>query len=265
MNWLFWNTNRKTNINSVLKKMIVALSCDVIALAEYHDNINILLKELHNKKNNYYYIDKIACDKIDIITKLKPSSIVHLTESEHYTIKRFPHKNLDGLIAAFVHFPSKLRRGLTDLSIVGSRLKNDVEIIENTHKTDNTILVGDFNMNPFDEGMLGAGYIHSVPSMRVAKRISRKVDRVEYKMFYNPMWNLFGDIAEPSGTYYYGSSGHITYFWHIFDQVIIRPSLQNSFNPKKLKIIDKFNEISLVNENGQPSISDHLPIYFEIE
>ena len=86
-------------------------------------------------------------------------------------------------------------------------------------------------------------------------------------MFYNPMWNLFGDFEAPYGTYYYGKNTIDNIYWHILDQVIIRPNLRDSFVDKSLKIITKTNSVSLLNKKGHPDkkTSDHLPIVFEIK
>ncbi len=84
-------------------------------------------------------------------------------------------------------------------------------------------------------------------------------------MFYNPMWNLFGDNDNKPGTFYYKKSAHLMYFWNTLDQVIIRPGLIDSFNSDSLEIISSVGEISLVDENHRPRLSDHLPIFFSIK
>lgn len=88
-----------------------------------------------------------------------------------------------------------------------------------------------------------------------------------FKMFYNPMWNLFGDFSYPPGTYYHNGSEPINSFWNIYDQVMIRPSMRNCFVEKSLKIIVEMQKYSLVDKLRHPrkDISDHLPIVFEIK
>lgn len=56
-------------------------------------------------------------------------------------------------------------------------------------------------------------------------------------------------------------------YWHIYDQVIIRPSLRSRFVDGNLKIITGSANVSLLDKNKHPnhSISDHLPITFEIK
>lgn len=86
-------------------------------------------------------------------------------------------------------------------------------------------------------------------------------------MFYNPMWNLFGDFSYPPGTYYHNGSEPVNSFWNIYDQVMIRPGMKKCFVEKSLKIITDMQKYSLVDKLKHPrkDISDHLPIVFEIK
>ena len=76
------------------------------------------------------------------------------------------------------------------------------------------------------------------------------------------------DNNSPPGTYYYSSSEQVSYFWNIFDQVIIRPDVVEFFDIDSLKVVTQVDDIKLLNKNGIPdknNISDHLPIFFSIE
>ena len=87
-----------------------------------------------------------------------------------------------------------------------------------------------------------------------------------FKMFYNPMWNLLGDFSFPPGTYYYSGNEVENSFWNVYDQVMIRPCLRGQFVDDELKILCETKKRKLIDANNQPdkSISDHLPIIFEI-
>jgi len=263
MKYLFWNTGRK-QVNEVLERLIEELSCDVISLAEYTDDLDGLKQSLHNKGHEYHEIPTIGCERVTLLTRYAPSQIKHFNETAYYTIKQFPHESLGRHLIAFVHFPSKLHMRDEDYITEAAYLKRDIEDAEAKSNHSRTIVVGDFNMNPFESAMVTASAMHSLPSRSIASRNVRTVNRREYSMFYNPMWNLLGDIQDPPGTYYYGNSGHLCYFWNTFDQVIVRPSLLENFVTESVKIITEVQEIRLVNNNGIPCLSDHLPLYFEV-
>jgi hypothetical protein len=102
---------------------------------------------------------------------------------------------------------------------------------------------------------------------RVAGEKSRVVQDREYQFFYNPMWNLLGDESNgPPGTYYYRKAAPKALFWHMFDQVLIRPDLIDRFSVTELKIIEGDGQTSFI-KNGFPDktvASDHLPIVFRL-
>lgn len=123
-------------------------------------------------------------------------------------------------------------------------------------------------MNPFETGLVSAAGLNAVMTRQIALRETRTVKGKEYPFFYNPMWSHFGDAGgTPSGTYYYSGARHREFFWHIFDQVLIRPALIDSFQNESLKILSTDGAISFLSNRGVPDpsvASDHLPILFEL-
>jgi hypothetical protein len=123
-------------------------------------------------------------------------------------------------------------------------------------------------LNPFESGLLSGNGFNAVMSRHIAEKKSRVVQGRTYPFFYNPMWSLFGDASPgPPGTYYNSRSEHISFFWYMFDQVLIRPDLLGSFSNKDLSILDSDGEISFLTKNGIPDgrmVSDHLPIIFKL-
>ncbi|MSR92269.1 hypothetical protein [Inconstantimicrobium porci] len=266
MNYLFWNVHKNKNINNILCKIIINNNIDIVALAEYDGDGTQLLEMLSEKSFYLYEVPKIACNRISIFTKYNANKINHLKETDHYTLKLIPHESLGEHIIAFVHLSSNMYKDDYDKIVELSSLRNAIENEENKFNTSNSIIVGDFNMNPFEKPIVLASATHALSSRNVVEKLKRVIDKQEYKMFYNPMWNLLGDESWPPGTYYYSNSSQIAYFWHMFDQVIIRPQLINNFDFNELHILTKVDSINLINKNKIPdkTISDHLPILFRI-
>lgn len=130
-----------------------------------------------------------------------------------------------------------------------------------------TVLVGDLNMNPFETGLVTANGFNATMSRKIAEKQKRIVNARSFPFFYNPMWSLLGDASHgPPGSYYCSQSEHVAYFWHMFDQILLRPDVLPMFQNNTLKIIDRVGELSLLNDNGIPdkNISDHLPVLFQL-
>lgn len=244
--------------------MAIKNNYDVIILAEYEDDINYLLSRLQSNNIIMYKIIT-NCRRIKMLMKLKPSNVKPCDETEYYTIKVLEiSKNERQLIGA-VHLPSKLYAQDEDRTMEIGELISNIEKLENKYNIQNTLIVGDFNADPFEGCMIKARGLHSVSSKDIALKLKRKVRGKEYNMFYNPMWNKFGDFYGIGGTYYYSGSTGEEIFWHIFDQVVIRPQLIMRFEQEKLKIITEINGEPLLNINKKIIVSDHLPIEFSIK
>lgn len=78
-----------------------------------------------------------------------------------------------------------------------------------------------------------------------------------------------GDWSDgPPGTYYYERAEHVSYFWNIFDQVLIRPKLLERFRSDELRIVDQAGDISLRTADGRPDHdtgSDHFPLLLRLD
>ena len=119
-----------------------------------------------------------------------------------------------------VHLSSKLRLDGEEQSQLATRMPQMIEEAEKKVKHFRTVVMGDFNMDPFEAGLTSSETLHAVMDRRVAARQLRTVQGRERRFFYNPMWNFLGDAsAGPPGTYFYNNSAPITHFWHTFDQV----------------------------------------------
>lgn len=263
MNYLFWNTNEKP-VNNVLKELISGLKCDIIGLAEYKDNIQELINGLWMEGFYLYEVPQIGCKRIQILTKYEVDSIIHFEEQSYYTVKKIPHDKYGFHIIAFLHLSSKLYGQSEDRLAQIMEVKSSIEKAEIDVGNTRSVIIGDFNMNPFEYPMVMAGGMHSLSCRQVVNERNRTVSGKKYSMFYNPMWNKLGDNDKPQGTYFYRSSIQTSYFWNTFDQVLIRPELIPDLNVDNIKIIDEINGISLKDDKGIPNISDHFPLYFEL-
>ncbi len=262
MRILFWNTHKNAEINSTIGEIICENNVSVVALAEYAADIDNLLCELLHKYRIEMKKYHCACERITIIGCI--DNVESRFEDTHTSIQVINGKD----ILCCTHLNSKIYHdNQAQREIRIEQLIKEISTIEKDLNSENTIIVGDFNINPYDSSCLDARYFHSLPIYEEAKRKTRVISGNEYAMFYNPMWRFLGDIKKPYGTYYNNSSDSINTYWNIFDQVIIRPALRERFIDDSLKIIAETKSKYLLDENGHPDkdISDHLPIIFEIQ
>ena len=170
---------------------------------------------------------------------------------------------------AVVHLPSKLRWSDDSQSQYCPEVAAKIRLIEKERGHMRTLVVGDLNMNPFEPGLVSSAGFNATMSRKIASRGRRILHGRDCFFFYNPMWALFGDARKvSSGTYYYNNSQPVTYYWNIFDQILLRPSLLEYFQDESLAILEGAGRSSFLTNRGQPdkgSFSDHLPLLFSLD
>lgn len=268
INFLFWNLNKKPLADAVLQ-IVKQHSVDVIILTETQSiNLYTLLEHLNQKRSEYHFAAS-KCERIKIFTRFSESFIGSIYDSSSTTtIRHIKLPARTDILLVALHLQSKLHQSDDSQNQALTKLSQIIRECEEKIGHRRTVLVGDLNMSPFESGIVGALGLHAVMSKEVTKSLTRVIDKVEYPFFYNPMWNLLGDHTPgPPGTYYYRRAEYICYHWNLFDQVLVRPELQDKFDNSSLIIIDSFGEERLLDSQGRPNkkdFSDHLPLFFRL-
>lgn len=261
MKYFFWNTH-KEKVNKLLESIILKNMYDIVILAEYEDNIDELIDKLYEKDMEYKNISISRDERITFLTNQK--NFRSAFSEQYFTIRLFKLSQDDTKIICGLHLPGQGYAEDGDRRVILQEIVEKIEKLEDKYKTKKTIILGDFNANPFENCMIEATGLHSVSSSFIAKKICRKIKGKTYNMFYNPMWNKFGDFEGTPGTYYYRKAVVREVFWNIFDQVVIRPQVIDKFKKESLNIITEIDDKLLIGSN-KIIISDHLPLEFEIE
>ena len=143
--------------------------------------------------------------------------------------------------------------------------KYEQEFFENNEKR--TIIVGDFNMQPYEAGICsGYGFNATMSASHAAKK-TRKIDGRTTYLYFNPIWALMGANKLVQGSYYNsGDKDDHAIYWYSFDSVLLRPCYIDKFNWDYFEIIEKTENHNFVPNTtiDKEKYSDHLPIKFEI-
>ena len=237
-------------------------------LAECAIRDELLTQALNGGPEKDFHLAPVPIGRSRIFIRFPRQFFQTVFESDRTTIARISLPARDEILLCAVHFPSKLHWSNESQALEASVLSSDIIREEDTIGHQRTLVVGDLNMDPFEHGVVGAAGLHAVTSREIATRGTRMVQGRDYRFFYNPMWSHFGDSRrKTAGSFYYQASEHVSYFWHIFDQVLLRPELARDFDPDTLKIVTSCGVKSLVLADGRPDggkFSDHLPIVFEL-
>ncbi|MBX7045085.1 MAG: hypothetical protein K1X86_04530 [Ignavibacteria bacterium] len=279
MNFLLWNLNHKNLVKEIIW-LVEQHQIDILVLIEYENlALNSLINELGKKGKVFYpYIPKITNNfgNINRILILIEDNLnkgkIELPDNTRICGLEINHPNLRINFLA-LHYQTKLYWSDYSQNSHVTSIKDYIEIIEENTNNINTILCGDFNMNPFDKGMVQNYGIHGVMDKRILYKYKNfiTIDSKKYLYFYNPMWSFLGDLGKGApGTYFYSINQPVNYYWNIFDQVLIREPLIKYFDEDFLDIITRIEDLDLIDavmnkyKKKYRNMSDHLPIKFKL-
>jgi len=264
MKLLFWNVKQKL-LTREIKWLCDAYDIDILILAENAIKDPDLLLALNENSGRTFIAPSNFSRRLSFYTRLYDFKSVH---DDHWgSIRKLSHPLGIEVLLVGVHIASKMYADQYDQMAIARKIADEIDRRERQFGYSRTIVIGDFNMNPFEIGIVSAEGFHGVMDKRIAQKQTRKVLGQQKKFFYNPMWSRLGDDSKGSaGTYFYNSSSTINYFWHTFDQVLIRPALLPGFDQSNLLVIDKIGQVDLI-KNGKISklASDHLPLKVELK
>jgi hypothetical protein len=269
MRIVFWNINQK-DLSKELNILAQNIAPDILFLAECEMTIASILTALNATKVNYFYNADPVCEKIYMFSKFRDKFVQPIKSSLRYTVRSIDVPTYPKFNLMCLHYQSKVNWDFADQAAHSSILRTVIIDFEKKMSSQMTVVVGDFNMNPFDFGMVQTTGLHSVMSKDIALNQTRTVDGDEYHFFYNPMWSFYGDHGkgQVNGTTYNTLSKPLNYFWNIFDQVLIRPDFIQFFDEDKLEILtelDSSHSLLKKSKKIDNSISDHLPISITIK
>lgn len=270
MNVLFWNTFRtrnKGNIDNCIMDLVSEKGCDIIILAEYLEPIVNLCNMVNTDSELEYkpIPNYSGCDKIKGIINAK-YAIESIQEQARYQIVKIETMAYK-LLIGMIHNVSAFHNSKETQAVILEQFSCDINEAEKSQSIKNTMVIGDLNVNPFEPACIAANTLHAIPFAEEVEKTTRIVVGKEYQKFYNPTWKLLGRKEIPYATYYYSNSDAVNYYWHMFDQVIIRPRLIPAFFEESLSIIIETENHKLL-KGGKPdmeSYSDHLPLFYEMK
>ena len=264
--FLFWNI-RNTASESVVADIAASKHADIVALAEAKcvDDI-ALIAELQNSSRRKYEAVPGAF-RIKVYSCLPRTYIKTLSDTVDGVFLSVKQSLGPSLLLSLVHLQSKMGIDPASVDMMATRFRPQIEMMEQSVRHSRTLVMGDFNMDPFDGGLVDSEAFHSTMCRVIAKRGERTVRGASRKLFYNPMWRLLGDRSStsPPGTFYRNKSESKALFWHMVDQVLIRPEAVDLVNIDSLEIVTNTSNLSLRSDNGLPNrkYSDHFPIFIE--
>ncbi len=256
----FWNLKNNSNAEWVVKT-IQENDVDVALFAEYHGtDFKTVLTDL---KGDYTRHDgKGGCDKITLLCRRSVETKVKV-ESTRYTLYTCIVNDVSYNIVG-LHLQSNPRSDSNDRKNEIRKIVYDICVQEKKDKNRKTVVIGDFNCNPFSEEIIQKDAFNAV----LFRRLIEKNEYVTYqgtriRKFYNPILLFLSEEENIYGSFYYPSSNSAPLYWNSFDQVLVRKELANRI--ESMNYIKEISGRKLIKDIAiDGRISDHLPLLVSI-
>jgi hypothetical protein len=259
-NFLFWNLCKK-NIASNISKLSDYYNIDLLLLCECRiKNSDLLLGINNSRSSNLFHFIGENDRGIKAFSTYSNSELEEIsTHIPELLVLRIKKVNV---LIFVVHLPSKMHF-TKDAIFTSSQIVKEINRFENLYATSKSLVIGDFNVNPFERAMVEYNCFNSVMSMDIASQRFRQISNEKYEYFYNPMWSFFGDLSNFSpGTYLYKTHSYDNHYkWNMLDQIIMKPDLIPFFDQNSIRIVndDGINPLRL--SKSSKNHSDHYPIF----
>ncbi len=254
MNILFWNLHNNSN-EAWVKEILQEHDVDIALFAEYKGTS--FERILPNLKNYNQYDGLGACEKITLLCK-NTAQVIVKREQDRYTLYNCSAEGISYNIAG-IHLPAPPASDSNDRKNIIRNIVQDISELELETKNRRTIVIGDFNCNPFDQEVVQKDTFNAVLFRPVIdKQEIITYQGRNYRRFYNPIVHFLSEDTCMFGSIYY-SSGSAPLYWNCYDQILVRKELVR--NIETLDYIKTINGKKLIkNVRPNENISDHLPL-----
>ncbi len=260
---LTWNT-KKRDLGRQLNTITQKYSPDLVVLTEGQDMGGFPSRNTRYTEVTAFYEPD---SRIRLFTRTDRSILVKPLTGGQSRVRAFEVLTQQGIpILLFgVHLWDGWNNSLQKRAFKAQEVARIIQECELEQKNPNSLVIGDFNLSPYDYGLCMEGFLNARACRKEALRAEKiwsKAQDLCTRPFYNPSWALLGDIDRgPPGTFY---SSSLDQKWNLLDQVLLRTGLMNSL--RDIHIVQRVPNLNLCTREGLPNkdISDHLPLFLKL-
>ena len=152
---LFWNV-AKQNVEDRIARIATKFGAQIIVLAESEMMPHRLTHALRNGSGETFKYLNTQCKRLAIATSINPRFIEFRFEADRYSIFELKLPLTKSYLVAAAHGPSKLYWKQEDQAHFVRSLSASVRDVEKGVGHSRTIVIGDFNLDPFENPMVEA-------------------------------------------------------------------------------------------------------------
>jgi exonuclease III len=229
---IFWNVGKR-DLTSFVCSITASTNSDVVVLNESNVSSAKTLQALQKNVSQDFYCPDTLSKRFQCFCRNVELNLFEVHSGSRISVRKLKIER-DRVLLALVHGVDPRNYDSETRQSFAQSLADEIKFVKQQQDTNKLILLGDFNMNPYDRGMNLAVGLNAMMTKSCIEGGTRRHLEKDYDFYYNPMWSLFGDnTSEPAGTIY-DTSNQGPYGWSMFDQVLIHYSIVGLFHSVKI-------------------------------
>lgn len=168
-NILFWNINKKPLLEEIVLLCHIH-DIDILVLAECELSDVKILQAINPDLERKYLAPFNPSAYLSFFYRYPPEYITLVKDDGRTSMRRISPPIGNDFILVALHLPSKLRMQDKEQIFECVNVVQSIEEAEVRVGHDRTLVIGDFNMNPFETGMVSAGGFHAVMDRNLASK-----------------------------------------------------------------------------------------------
>lgn len=272
--FLFWNYRYAgREREEILSELVFEEKIDVLILVETSVIPNILI-DLLSSRGRPYHAMPVPHKYVQIYAGFPPNFFLDWNRDQgRLCLRRVQAPGHPEIILGALHLASGLHLERSERKSGAGPLARAIREAQRELNHARVIVAGDFNLNPFDDGMIASDGFGAMTTKSLVKKYALAHNE-RYSRLYNPIWSRLGreEFEGPPGTYYWEARRDINIYWNYIDQVLVGHDLLDYFPDQRFRILTSITGASgprsLIREtelHWKVEVSDHLPLLFELD
>lgn len=260
MKLLFWNMGRNDNADLALECM----RANGVAIAAFAEHSGTEFTDGLLLGTGYRVLGFGGCDKIKVLVDSAVGDFSCFEESR-FTVFALDCPEAQCVFAA-THLVDRMSSPDAEPRLEDIRqMMGVVHGYERGLAIDKTVVMGDFNANPYDRELLLPNAFNATLFKGILKsRPSRTWYGKNYPFMYNPTVHWLSEDTETYGSHYYLSSDGTGPIWNCYDQALVSRALMDGV--RGYEYLRKIGDKELIADwRPRREVSDHLPLLVEID
>jgi hypothetical protein len=170
---LYWNIHKK-DLSEAVSILANDLDADVIVLLEHPGDPGPTMLLLQQQVDPDFAVPSYSNTRFVVFSRLPFPHFEEVFYSSRFSIRRFRHEGICALLA-IIHGPDPINYDMDARTSFACEMMRDLRQAMKENQTTKVVIIGDFNLNPYDAAMNQATGFNAMMTKSCVAKGTRKL------------------------------------------------------------------------------------------